>query len=55
MFIEIHAGEGGQDAKLFIHDMAHAYRKYAQRSGLEGHVISCEESCITLEITGKNP
>ena len=29
LIIEIHAGEGGQDAKLFIYDLAKAYVKYA--------------------------
>ena len=28
--LEIHSGEGGQDSKLFIHDLATAYSKYAK-------------------------
>lgn len=27
--VEIHSGEGGQDSKLFIHDLANAYKKFA--------------------------
>lgn len=31
--IEIRAAEGGEDAKLFVKDLAAAYIKYAQRVG----------------------
>jgi protein subunit release factor A len=32
-FIEIRAAEGGDDAKLFVHDLAKAYQKLAGRVG----------------------
>ncbi len=31
--IEIRSGEGGLDAKLFVADLAEAYRKLATRKG----------------------
>lgn len=31
--IEIHAAEGGDDAKLFVSDLAKAYEKLALREG----------------------
>lgn len=31
--IEIRAAEGGDDAKLFVQDMADAYRRLADRMG----------------------
>ena len=29
--VEVHSGEGGQDSKLFIQDLAKAYTKYASQ------------------------
>ncbi len=31
LVVEIHSGEGGQDSKLFIHDLAAAYIKFASQ------------------------
>ena len=31
--LEIRAAEGGDDAKLFVHDLASAYRRLADRVG----------------------
>lgn len=33
VIIEIRAGEGGDDSKLFIHDMAKMYVAYAKKLG----------------------
>lgn len=33
MIIEIRPGEGGDDAKLFMHDLAQAYTKYLSAKG----------------------
>ena len=33
MRIEIRPGEGGQDAKLFMQDLAKTYSKYLDRKG----------------------
>ncbi len=31
--IEIRAAEGGDDSKLFVKDLAQAYRRFAERKG----------------------
>jgi protein subunit release factor A len=31
--IEIRAAEGGEDSKLFVRDLAQAYKKFAERKG----------------------
>lgn len=31
--IEIRAAEGGEDSKLFVKDLAQAYKKFAERKG----------------------
>lgn len=31
--LQIHAAEGGDDSKLFVSDLAHAYLKLATRKG----------------------
>ncbi len=31
LVIEVHSGEGGQDSKLFIRDLAGAYTKFASQ------------------------
>lgn len=35
IILEIHAGEGGSDSKLFIHDLAAAYIKYAKNNDVD--------------------
>jgi protein subunit release factor A len=31
--IEIRAAEGGEDSKLFVRDLAQAYKRFAERRG----------------------
>lgn len=31
--IEVRAAEGGEDSKLFVKDLAQAYKKFAERKG----------------------
>jgi protein subunit release factor A len=31
--IEVRAAEGGEDSKLFVRDLAQAYKKFAERKG----------------------
>lgn len=35
MNIEIQAGEGGEDSKLFVQDLTNAYIKYATKLGFK--------------------
>lgn len=36
--LEIHPAEGGDDAKLLVHDQASLYQRYAARNGLRARV-----------------
>lgn len=36
--IEIHPAEGGDDAKLLVHDQAALYQRYAARTGAKARV-----------------
>lgn len=36
--IEIHPAEGGDDAKLLVHDQAAMYSRYAARAGVKARV-----------------
>jgi len=35
MTLEIHPAEGGDDAKLLVHDQAAMYSRYAARTGVQ--------------------
>ena len=35
IFIEVRAGEGGKDSKLFINDMAKMYMSYGKKIGMK--------------------
>ncbi len=54
IIIEIHAGEGGDDSKLFIYDLAAAYAKYAKANGANPDILFTGNSNVTLQITGQN-
>jgi len=51
---EIQAGEGGQDSKLFVEDLAWAYIKYAQRNGLILENDNWENGKVSLLFAGKD-
>lgn len=38
MTMEIRPAEGGDDAKLLVHDQAAIYQRYASRRGAQVHV-----------------
>jgi protein subunit release factor A len=38
MTLEIHPAEGGDDAKLLVHDQAAMYTRYAARNGVTARV-----------------
>jgi peptide chain release factor 1 len=50
--LEIRAGEGGEDAKLFIFDMLKMYSRYCDRSGIKYDLIHKSESEISISIDG---
>lgn len=52
--MEVKGGEGGEDSKLFAHDLGAAYVKYASRLGFTTEILDTDESSITLGIRGNN-
>lgn len=50
--MEIHAGSGGDDSKLFVHDLYAAYTKYAAVSGLKCEILESVHGQVTAKITG---
>lgn len=52
--MEIHAGEGGEDSKLFVSDLASAYIKYANNKGFKQEVLDSRFGFISIKISGKD-
>lgn len=52
--LEIRAAEGGEDAKLFVKDLANAYIKYFNRVGWINRIIDNRQGEIHIEINGEN-
>ena len=52
IIIEIHAGEGGEDSRLFIHDLLSVYVKYAKSKALRAEILSSSKGDIVAKITG---
>jgi len=50
--VEIQAGEGGDDSKLFVHDLGAAYIKYAKRNNLEVEIVGSDESHFSIRCSG---
>lgn len=53
IILEIHSGEGGDDSKLFVHDLAAAYVKYAKKNELKTKILDTSVSHCVLKISGK--
>lgn len=59
VFLEIRAGAGGQEASLFVGDLARMYLLYAQKKGWRASIVSASETDlggyreIVLSIEGK--
>jgi peptide chain release factor 1 len=50
--LEIRAGEGGDDAKLFVRDMLRMYLKYFESKHIKHKILCDSRSEVTLEISG---
>jgi peptide chain release factor 1 len=50
--LDIHAGEGGEDSRLFAKDLLVAYVRYAQALGFLSEIIYDSDSSWSLKITG---
>jgi peptide chain release factor 1 len=51
--LDIHAGEGGTDSKLFARDLMVAYLRYAQSLKLAADIVYDSESSWSLRISGE--
>ncbi len=52
LIVEIQFGCGGQDSKLFVEDLAEAYRKYGQSLGFKYETLTSENGHIILLFRG---
>lgn len=52
--VELQAGEGGMDSKLFVVDLANAYLKYGRHLGFSAELLSDEEGHAVLQFGGKD-
>ena len=50
--VEIRAGEGGDDAKNFVHELASIYVRYAAANGLGVAIVDVSAGSSTLQIKG---
>ena len=50
--LEIRAGEGGDDPKLFLSDMLRMYRKYCSQKGIGFEELSSSISDVIVKISG---
>lgn len=50
--MDIHAGEGGEDSRLFARDLLTAYLRFAERRGLNCEIVYTSESAWSLHVTG---
>jgi peptide chain release factor 1 len=51
--LELVFGEGGQDSKLFVSDLASAYTRYASSLGIHSETLTSEVGHQILKFTGK--
>lgn len=53
ILVELRAGEGGEDAKAFVHELASIYVKYASLNNLSVSLVDVSSGSATLEVSGK--
>lgn len=54
LVIDIHAGEGGEDSRLFARDLLAAYLRYAQNLAFKSEIVYDSESSWSVRITSEN-
>lgn len=52
MIVEIQFGEGGEDSKIFVVELAEAYIKYAELNRLKSEILHESEGHVILKIKG---
>jgi len=54
LVVDIFAGEGGEDSRLFAKDLLGAYLRYAAVLSLKSEIVYTSDSSYSVKITGKN-
>ncbi len=54
MIVEIKFGEGGEDSKIFVHELLSIYLKYGQLKGFSSQLLTSEEGHAIVQFSGKN-
>ncbi len=54
LIIEIRAGEGGEDSKSFVDELATVYLSYANKKNLKTNILNAKSGHISIEISGEN-
>lgn len=52
VLVEIQAGEGGQDSRIFVHELFSAYVRWAARLGLKAEVVEATDSRAAGHFSG---
>lgn len=53
MVVELRAGEGGQDSKLFIEDMVSMYCRWAQQNNLQSEILNDDDGHWVVRFWGR--
>jgi peptide chain release factor 1 len=54
LLVEITFGEGGEDSKLFVSDLADAYKRYATIKGFAYSVLDDSKGHTVIKFSGRN-
>lgn len=52
IIVDVVFGEGGRDAKIFVHELMAAYVKYATRLNFSGESLSTEDGHVIVKFSG---
>lgn len=54
LVLEIQFGEGGEDSKIFVHELFSAYVRYSESLNLKVEIVDSTQGNVKAIITGKN-
>jgi len=52
LIVEIRFGEGGEDSKNFVDELATAYLLYAAKKGLRSEILDSKDGNISIQVSG---
>jgi peptide chain release factor 1 len=50
--VEIRAGEGGDDSKMFVEELMSVYLLYAAKKGLTAEILSTKDGNVSIQVSG---